>query len=149
MRHRIFAPLLAAALAFGAVGATPARAADGSDVAKALLGATALFVIVNGIDRHTGKAERHDRRHVAPAPPQRADRYAPDRRHAARSVPARCISRVETRHGARPVASGRCLRQAGLRNLPHHCALPGRGKRDVYAMNCLADTGYRIAPRRR
>ncbi|RAP40024.1 hypothetical protein BYZ73_17185 [Rhodovulum viride] len=149
MRHRIIAPLLAAALVFGTVGAAPARAADGSDVAKALLGATALFVIVNGIDRHTGKADRHDRHHVAPAPPPRADRFWRDRRPAARSVPARCISRVETRHGSRQVASDRCLRQAGLRDLPRHCALPGRGKRDVYAMSCLADTGYRIGSRRR
>jgi len=78
-KSRFFVPILAAALALGPMAAAPARAADGNDFAKALLGATALFVIVNGIDNARRGDVRHvrrdaHRRYYRPAPVHRAPR---------------------------------------------------------------------------
>ena len=63
MTRKLFAPILAIALAASPLTVKPASAASGDDIAKALLGATALFVIVNGLDNdHRPKARHVDRR---------------------------------------------------------------------------------------
>ena len=83
MTRKLFAPILAIALAASPLTVKPASAASGDDIAKALLGATALFVIVNGLDNdHRPKARHVDRRrapqHYRLVPAPRGPRWARD-----------------------------------------------------------------------
>jgi len=82
-----FAPLLAAALALSPMTSAPARAGDAETLAAALLGAGALFVIVDGLDGKTHRAKPHHaarrpdpHRHFAPSRQLRNDhRHGPRR----------------------------------------------------------------------
>jgi hypothetical protein len=83
MTRKLFAPILAIALAASPLSVTPASAASGDDIAKALLGATALFVIVNGLDNSERPRARHVDRRPAPqyyrlVPAPRGPRWARD-----------------------------------------------------------------------
>ncbi|SIO48384.1 hypothetical protein SAMN05444722_2530 [Rhodovulum sp. ES.010] len=139
MTRRFLIALIAGALALTPVGAAPARADD--DLAKALLGAAALFVIVKEIEDN-----RKDRKKA-----QRVERFGgrhAHRRPAPRVIPARCIRRVETPNGWGRVAVERCLNRAGVRGLPRRCEIALRGPRDGYGLRCLARAGYRVEGRR-
>lgn len=155
MTRKIVAAALAATLALGPLSAAPARAADGEDIAKAILGATALFVIVNEIDKDK---KRKSYRDVQPAQRDWRDAWGNDRhryqnRHrSSREIPAYCVNRIETRKGPRFLVGERCAEKAGARNLPKHCEVDIRGRhsqRDVYGLRCLKNEGYRVEARRR
>lgn len=116
---RIFlVPLVGAAIALSPGSAR----ANERDLIGALLGATALYVIVDGIsDRdkgHRPSVVQPRSRHGDVAHPQ-ALRAHPGFRDAspgrsgvqrrAQAVPQHCVRREETRHGSRLVVSERCV----------------------------------------
>ncbi len=144
LHRRLIATILAASVAVTGLTAAPARA-DNSDLAKVLLGATALVVIgsaiAEGADRdrrviHRApprtKVVRHHHRYKAPVSHRGA--YAPVRRHGA-YAPVR--HRQVHSHAPRRVQPGRA-RIA----LPKACRVRNAGNRTVYSARCLQRRGY-------
>ncbi|MBN2907443.1 MAG: hypothetical protein JXJ18_12110 [Rhodobacteraceae bacterium] len=146
MTRKIIAPLLAAALAFSPIAAAPARA-DG-DLAKVLLGATALFIIADGLDKNGNRTVRR----VAPVHRDWFDGNDARGRNA-RVIPSNCVRVVNTRVGRRQIATERCMTSQGVRRLPDRCEVSLRGgrpgAREAYGVRCLAQYGYRVEARRR
>lgn len=170
MTRRFIAPALAAALALTPLSSAPARAGDAEDVAAAIIGTTAFFLLLKELDDNGKKAK-----HKSPPPPHHGGKppkgpqgqgghpyphghggnssYHGSQGHAQqRSIPNYCLQTVNTHNGPRTVASEYCLRQAGLYRLPQQCEFlvpSGRhgGKREVYGLNCLSRSGYRVEAR--
>lgn len=141
--------LLAAA---AAVALTPALAAPAAakpkndDVWKFVLGAAALGLIINEVNKdNRDRKPRVERHHdPEPFPGFRRD----DRRDGRWLIPPQCVETVRTREGWREVVSGGCMADFGLaRGLPRACAFEVRspwGPRTVYGETCLQRQGYRI-----
>jgi hypothetical protein len=163
MKSRLIAAVTAAAVALGGLAATPADAWSKreQDALKIILGAAAVGVIINQLD----KQDRNDRARRAPvhdAPFGYDDGYYRDRgdwrRHDDRQVrrshrvPEECVYDIRTSNGRRDVVSASCMRQFGLsRGLPRECAFEIRtrkGNTPVYGPNCLESHGWRVAGRR-
>lgn len=125
---RLTGGALAVALVMGA--ALPAKA-DRDDVAKALVGALVLGVIVNELD---------DRPRADPA----RDRGRGNR------VPAVCAISIDGAERSVTLYSENCLRREGVGRLPRECANYATifGQEDrVYAATCLRDAGFRLSGR--
>ena len=126
---------IALALALGA--ALPAKA-EKDDLAKALLGALVVGVIVNEL-ADKPKAGR-------PAPPANKPQPVGSNR-----VPAVCAITIDGAARSVTLYPESCLRREGInRQLPRTCATQasifGRADR-VYSTQCLRDAGFRV-PRR-
>ncbi|HDR28505.1 hypothetical protein [Rhodovulum sp.] len=148
MPRFFLAPLLAAAVALTPIAAAPARAAD--DLAKILLGAAAVYVIVDKLESNRRAVNRVEKNRVEKngaagwQSPRGYNRY--------RAIPASCVRTINTRRGSERVVTERCLRNEGIRRLPERCEIPVRGNRgnvDAYRLSCLQDAGYRVEGRRR
>jgi len=122
----------AAALALALGAALPAKADRSEDLAKALLGALVVGVLVNELD---------DGRTAAP-------RGIPPRPATSRRVPAVCAITIDGAQRSVTLYPESCLRREGLKaGLPQRCASPARifGRRDrVYSAQCLRDAGFRV-----
>lgn len=127
----VTAGAVALALALGA--ALPAKADRKDDLAKALLGALVVGVIVKELD---------DKPRVPPAvvlpEPARSDR-----------VPAVCAITIDGAQRSVTLYPEHCLRREGVKGrLPKGCANTATifGRKDrVYAAQCLRDAGFRVA----
>ncbi|MBS9718040.1 hypothetical protein ACFFUT_07525 [Pseudohalocynthiibacter aestuariivivens] len=158
MTKSFIAAILAVSLAITGVTATQAKA-DGSDIAKVLLGLAIVGGIAAAVDNN------NDRRAAQHAPATRdryGDRYYNDggihqrnyrpqnRRRAV--LPAQCLRTFQTYNGPRDAFGARCLnRNAGNIRLPNRCARQlntPRGTRHVYSARCLDRQGYRVSTRR-
>jgi hypothetical protein len=127
----------AVALALVLGSALPARA-DRNDLAKALLGALVVGVIVK---------ELNDRPKAAPVIPPVA---APQPVRSDR-VPAVCAITIDGAERSVTLYPESCLRREGFdRRLPRNCANGASifGRDDtVYAAQCLRDAGFRVPVR--
>jgi hypothetical protein len=136
---------LVLALAGMTAAAVPARA-NNDDLAKILLGATAVFIIGSAIN-NAGRADtRHDDR--------RRDHWDERRgpgRHAVPVLPRACAISISG-HGTRYYGE-RCLRKSGIRaHLPQRCERTlrtNRGQRTVYDGQCMVNAGFRTEGDRR
>ena len=128
---------LAAALTGGAVAlalilgaAMPAKADKKDDLAKALIGALVVGVIVN---------ELTDKPKPAPEPVK------------SRRVPSVCAITIDGAERSVTLFSEHCLRREGFdHRLPRGCANSARifGRDDrVYSAQCLRDAGFRVSGR--
>ena len=129
MTRRVLSLALAGSIALTSIGlaAAPARA-DHDDTAKVLLGAAALFLLLN----HANKADNNE----------------PTYGHKA--LPRRCRSVIRTHRGTARVYSRSCLEStlsnASVRKLPGKCKTSIRtnhGWRTVYQERCLRRFGWR------
>jgi hypothetical protein len=125
---------LAVALALGT--ALPAKADRQDDLAKALLGALVVGVIVNGMN---------DKPKAAPARPSVP---TPEQVRSNR-VPAVCAITIDGAQRSVTLYPESCLRREGLDSrLPVNCAnkasIFGRNDR-VYSAQCLRDAGFRVS----
>jgi hypothetical protein len=122
----VTAAAVALALVLGA--ALPARADRSDDLAKALLGALVIGVIVNELD----------------------DRSKPEPVRRPR-VPAVCEIAIDGKQRSVSLYSENCLRREGFdHRLPRGCANAARifGRSDrVYSAQCLREAGFRVSGR--
>lgn len=167
MTKTFMALCLTATITLAGFTARPAQAADGRDVAVAVLGAITLFAIANEINdrddkktktkvitrnnhyhHHHGRAHSHTHKgahshgHKVP----RANKYN------TRAVPAKCIRDNRYAKGPQRFVTRRCLAEKGYtRQLPSQCAFTYRGKNQTlrsYGVRCLQHKGYRLEARR-
>lgn len=138
MTRKLLATVLAASLSLTSVASTPAVAADEEEIARFLLGASALFLIGRAIEDNNTQT-RSVRPTVDPRP--RVNR---------RALPAECLRRISTNDGPRRYFGKRCLRN----NYRHVASLPDRcerlfrtdnGNRRGYGARCLRNRGYHVA----
>ena len=124
------------ALALGA--AMPAKADNRNDLARALLGALVVGVIVN---------ELNDKRRAAP--PVIAPRVVAPEPVRSNRVPAVCAITVDGAERSVTLYPESCLRREGFdRRLPRNCANSASvfGRDDkVYSAQCLRDAGFRVS----
>ena len=148
MSRKFIATIIAASIAVTGFSAAPARA-DGDDLARFLVGATALVIIGSAIND-----SRRDRRHrdVYVGRDHRDWRPERPRRHRRAALPSTCLRVLNTDNGRVRMMARRCLernyRQAS--SLPNSCKIRVRADRKIrkgYKMRCLRDHGYRIAGR--
>jgi hypothetical protein len=122
----------AAALALALGTALPARADSTDDLAKALLGALFVGVIVN---------ELNDKPRAAPV-------VVPPVPVATRRVPAVCAISIDGSQRSVTLYPETCLRREGLKaRLPVACANTATvfGQKDrVFSAQCLRDAGFRV-----
>lgn len=122
----------AAALALILGAAFPAKADRNDDLAKALIGALVVGVIVN---------ELNDKHRPAPKPEPVKNRR----------VPAVCEISIDGARQSVSLYSENCLRREGFDyRLPRNCANTARvfGRADrVYSAQCLRDAGFRVSGR--
>ncbi|TCM87567.1 hypothetical protein [Rhodovulum steppense] len=143
MPRFFLAPLLAAAVALTPIAAAPARAAD--DLARILLGAAAVYVIVDKLESNRRAVNRVEKS-------QAAGWQSPRGYNRHQVIPASCVRTINTRRGPERVVTERCLRNEGIRRLPDRCEISVRGNRgsvDAYRLSCLQNAGYRVEGRRR
>lgn len=130
LASRMTAGAVALALALGA--ALPARADKKDDLAKALLGALVVGVIVNEL-----KDKPKPRAAAAPEP-ARSNR-----------VPAVCAITIDGAERSVTLFAESCLLREGVdRRLPRDCANSASvfGQDDrVYSAQCLREAGFRIS----
>ena len=157
--HRTFiTSVVAAAIAITGLSATPARAADGSDVARFLAGLAALAIVGAAIRESRDRDKQVvSRRDVPFAPPPRQyhqgklkPRPLPPGLARRAVLPGQCLRSFDARHGQARLFGQRCLeknyRHAG--SLPQICAQrirTKRGPRYGYDPRCLRQHGYRTA----
>ncbi|MBK1635898.1 hypothetical protein [Rhodovulum adriaticum] len=143
MTHRFLAPALAAALFVTPLAPKPAQA-DQEDLARALFGAAAVFILIEAFDDDDRDYRGNRPAHVRHGPPPRhRGYYAPAHR---RYVPASCVQRVKTHHGKVRFVSKRCLRRSGVA-LPQAGQIRLRGPRGEmtgYRLKRLESAGYRV-----
>ena len=141
MKRQLIAFAAAAALALsGMVAPTTARA-DDKDALKLILGAAAIGLLLNQMNKNKHKTGVNRN----PQPDWDNDYEPTDYRG---SIPGECVMDVTVNNRLREVVSQRCLREFGLAGrLPAECAFDIRtsvGNRTVYGPQCLRDSGYRI-----
>jgi len=156
MTSRILGTIAAASLALTSLGA-PAAAADRAEIARTILGATALFMLLNEIDKNN-KSTRNNQ-HWQPDYGRDWDRNRDrgrdwnddgSRRYRDWNVlPISCEFTVRTADGPVRVLGERCLRDelVAVNQLPKSCQVEvrsDRGSRDAYGVRCLERSGYRI-----
>lgn len=128
----------AVALAVALGTALPAKADRKDDLAKALLGAIVVGVIVN---------ELNDR--PKPTPP--APVVVPPEPVRTNRVPAVCAITIDGAQQSVTLYPESCLRREGFdRRLPRSCANQASvfGRDDkVYSAQCLRDAGFRVSGR--
>lgn len=130
MTRPILSLALAGSIALTSIGlsAAPARA-DHDDTAKVILGAAALFLLLN----HANKAKDNQQYTYGP-----------------KALPRSCRSVIRTHGGTARVYSRSCLEaklsHASVRKLPGQCKTSIRtnhGWRTVYKERCLRRFGWR------
>ncbi|MEL6914809.1 MAG: hypothetical protein AAFP13_09935 [Pseudomonadota bacterium] len=155
--------ILSGVLAVTSLTPAPARAADGEDLAKLLLGALVLYGIADAVQDN----RRKETARKAPAPQQKAVEPAPRLRHGGVITPAgprghrqhhggarraflpvSCILHHQRWDGThRTVFGNQCLRK----NYRHYASLPQncyrrfdtvRGNRVGWGPRCLRRAGY-------
>lgn len=147
---RLTATTLAAALAFGATAATPARA-GGEDVAKVLAGVATLYIISRALrddDRGHATVSRHSAPTYGTVVPRTDSRSRTDDHRYGTPAPRRDDHRYGT-----PVPRGNAYghprnRQRAI-SLPGHCADSYRvrgGYADFYGAHCLSRAGIHSLP---
>lgn len=150
MRRKIIATTLAAALALTGAAATPAQAADDEDIARAIAGIAALFIIGRAISESRERDRDRD-----PAPQVRRDRASDWTRDRLREhgfhrlLPRECFAVQETRRGPQPYFGKRCLQRhyRWADRLPARCEIRIEGYRHDrvgYSPRCLRHAGYRM-----
>jgi len=124
---------VALALALGA--AIPAKADNRNDLAKALLGALVVGVLVNELGDKSNASPR-----VVTPEPVRSNR-----------VPAVCAITIDGAKQSVTLYAESCLRREGIEGrLPRSCASTARifGRDDrVYSVQCLRNAGFRVSSR--
>ncbi len=147
MKRQLTAFVTIVALALAGAAGTPAEARDknSDDVIKLLLGAAAVGLLLNQLNK--GKpAKAMPRRGMTYQDDWDGAGYGQNSRRA--QVPAECVLVVTVNGSNREVVSARCMKEFGLsRYLPEECAFgirTGAGLRTVYGPQCLRDNGYRI-----
>ena len=168
MTRKLIATIAAAAIALSGLTATPAAALDDREVVKLLLGAAAVGVLVNELNKKNKKeiaAENAYRNNTSYRyddnryDDNRYDNNRYDnnsrssRANRNRVIPQACVFDIRTRNGYRDVVSGHCVERSNFRgNLPKDCKFQVRRNgrsQTVYGANCLRDRGIRIASARR
>lgn len=136
--------LIAAVTVTGVSLATASPAKAGSeDIAKILVGATALFIIGKAITDSDAKA----------APVTQPKRHKPTTRpRYSKALPAHCLRRYNTWEGRVRMMSRHCLQDnyRFSQRLPDNCRARVRtqdGPRRGYSMRCLRNQGYYLASR--
>ena len=138
MTRKLTVALAAFAIAITGLTATPAVALGDRerDALKIILGAAAIGLIVNQIEK------RNDRRQT-PAYTTR-----PNRDYWKRPIPADCIYEIRGSRGWESVVGKRCIQRSNYRGrLPEACEFRVRGKnhnRTVYGLRCLRSKGFRV-----
>jgi hypothetical protein len=139
MSGRRFAGILtggAVALSLALGAAMPAKADKKDDLAKALLGALVVGVIVK---------ELNDKPKAVPAPVVTPEPVRTNR------VPAVCAISIDGAERSVTLYPESCLRREGFdRRLPRDCANQATifGRDDsVYSAQCLRDAGFRVSGR--
>lgn len=130
MTRRVLSFALAGSIALTSIGLTAAPAqADHDDTAKVILGATALFLLLN----HANKADNNQQYTYGP-----------------KKLPRSCRSVIRTHQGTARVYSRGCLESnlsnASVRKLPGQCKSSIRtnhGWRTIYKERCLRRFGWR------
>lgn len=156
MTRKFLAILLSAALAVTTVGAAPARANHKDDLARALIGATALVIIGSAIH------QSHKKKHYG-QPTKKTHYYGNKghggqhygghkKKHVAKVVPGKCFRKFHTNHGWKRWISNYCLKNnmtyRAYSKLPQHCKKviwTHKGKRSVFSPRCLRHKGWTIA----
>lgn len=153
--------VLAAGLAL-AGSAAPAAAADRGDAARAILGVTALGLLVHQLGKDTARAD--SRRADPPARPRPGEAH----RREARALPASCAFRIASRGRSQTVLERSCVESRAQRpralQLPAACAVRAdhRDTRDrrgwdkkrpaprgtLYGVDCLKRAGFTLDRRR-
>jgi hypothetical protein len=142
MKRQLTAFVAATAIALSGMGAAAPVQADDKDVLKLILGAAAVGLLLNQMNKN------RQRTPVVTSGP-RTD-WTPDTRPTTYrgSVPGECVMDVTVNNRLREVVSQRCLREFGMDSrVPAECAFDIRtsvGTRTVYGPECLRDYGYRI-----
>lgn len=164
MLKRLTATILAGAIALTAIPASPARAGD-EDLAKLLVGTTALIIIGTALAKNGKKDDDDDGKRVYHAPEKvqthqnrvQVHRIEPPGhgyrdQHVSRGLPRYCLRRLDTREGPIRVFGAHCLH----RNYDHANRLPQSCKREIrthngprrgYSAYCLRQNGYHLAGR--
>jgi hypothetical protein len=156
-KTRFTAAVAAAALTLAGmtVAATPARAGN-DELAKILLGATAIYIIGSAIENSNengrSRASRGSGSYYGGYDYDR-DYGHRGRRHArAPEVPAACAIDVRGRHSD-TVYGARCLRRSGFNyHIPARCEVQVRGdhgRRTAYSGECLVRAGFELEHTRR
>lgn len=160
--NKTFITLIAiATLIVTSVNAGKARAADSDDIAKLLLGATALFVIGSAIAEANEEPRRKAERPGPSDYPYRPGyAYRPQGKphhnhkphgkpkHSAEMLPASCLQTFRGRDGTYRGYARSCLRQSYRyeNQLPQRCLNAvhtyREGKRNVYEPSCLRRYGF-------
>lgn len=130
MSRRVLSLALAGSIALTSIGLTAAPArADHDDTAKVILGAAALFLLLN----HANKADND-----------------PQYTYGRKALPRKCRSVIRTHHGTARIYSRGCLKsklsKASFRSLPGQCKTSIRtnhGWRTVYKERCMRRLGWR------
>lgn len=140
-RKFISSILIAAIAATGlSVSAAPAQAND--DLAKFLVGATALIIIGSAL----AGDDNPPKKVTQPAKPKPAHKTKKNRK----LLPSKCLRVHQTYNGKMRMMGGKCL-QNNYRHtqlLPNQCRTrihTYNGPRRGYQMRCLRNHGFRIA----
>ncbi len=160
MSRKFISAVLAASLTITTLGAVPARADQGDDLAKFLGVAATLLILGKALDNH--KQDKKQKKATVQQPKQkprakpRSEYHAgKDRwqRRALQPLPQRCVRRVEGKNHDRIVVGQRCLDRNyfSARPLPGECRVrigqpSGRDVRG-YGLRCLRRNGYEVARR--
>lgn len=136
---------VALALVLGA--AMPAKADKKDDLAKALLGALVIGVIVNELNDKPKAAPPYAAPFL-PAPFLSAPVVTPEPVKSKR-VPSVCAITIDGAERSVTLYPESCLRREGLdQRLPRNCASDARifGRDDrVFSAQCLRDAGFRVS----
>ncbi|PSL21337.1 hypothetical protein [Shimia abyssi] len=146
MQTRTFiAAILSTAMAITGFSASSAHALSEDDIAKILIGATALFIVGKAIDDHNNKDDYVARPTIPVKKPN------PHRRQQV--LPRNCKRDFVTARGKQIRGFGtRCLERErySIRHLPQDCRRKvntRRGVGTVYKVGCLRRSGYNVGGR--
>lgn len=173
MRH-VIKPVLAAIAAIGLLTQPQqASAAEGDDIARALVGIATLAIIAKAVDDRKDRKKKATTQRWRAEQTQGAARFgsrdnrriidgrvlpfgekprAGKRGYKKHALPRQCLRTVETRRGNRPAYAARCLDRTYkfARRLPQSCEAlirTRRGVQAVYGARCLQRDGWNVARR--
>lgn len=149
MKRQLTAIVAATAIALSGMAA-PVEAKNNKDALKLILGAAAIGLLLNQMNKGAGAQplfNPNPNPNSNPYPqPDWEDDYQPT--SARGTIPGECLMDVTVNNRLREVVSKRCLSEFGVSSrLPADCAFDIRtsvGNRTVYGPQCLRDYGYRI-----
>lgn len=139
MSRKFIAAVLVASLTITGIAASSAQAGDrnhnGDEIAKILVGATALFMIGKAL---SGKRSEPDYKPIPKPLPPRVKR---------KRLPGECLRSYRVHGGRVEMASKRCLERKYhyVSSLPRSCKISQqtrKGYRRGYSPRCLKKHGY-------